>query len=138
MKSKVDEAIKYFNSGLNCSQAILSTYCEQFVLDKETAIKLSCGLGAGMGRLGKTCGVVTGAYLLIGLIYGDEKEKTYQLVQEFEKRFVERNKTTDCEKLLGVDLINGDKAIAKQMVTKVCPAMVKDAAEIIEAILEIA
>lgn len=91
-----------------------------------------------MGRLGKTCGAVTGAYLLIGLMYGEEIEKTYQFVQEFEKRFIERNKTTDCEKLLGVDLINGDKAIAKQMVTKVCPIMVNDVAEILEAILETA
>lgn len=86
MKSKVNEAVKCFSSGFNCSQAILSTYCEQFGLDKKTAIKLSCGLGAGMGRLGKTCGAVTGAYLLIGLMYGEETEKTYQVVQEFEKK----------------------------------------------------
>lgn len=60
------------------------------------------------------------------------------MFRSLKKRFIERNKTTDCEKLLGVDLINGDKAIAKQMVTKVCPIMVKDAAEILEAILETA
>ena len=58
-KSKVNEAVDCFNNGFNCSQAILSTYCEQFGLDKITALKLSCGLGAGMGRLGETCGAVT-------------------------------------------------------------------------------
>lgn len=51
MKSKVNEAVKCFKGGLNCSQAILSTYCEQFGLGKETAIKLSRSFGAGMGRL---------------------------------------------------------------------------------------
>lgn len=135
MKSKVDEAVECFNNGLNCSQAILSTYCEQFGFNKETAIKLSCGFGAGMGKLGKTCGAVTGAYLLIGLKYGEEKEKTYQLVQAFEKRFVKRNKTTDCKELLGVDLLHDDKEKAKQRVSEICSAVVKDAAEMIEDIL---
>lgn len=142
MKSKVNEAIECFSNGFNCSQAILTTYCEQFGLDKETALKLSCGLGAGMGRLGATCGAVTGAYLLIGLKYGkcfaqddEAKEKTYQLIQEFERQFTERNKTTNCHDLLGVDLRYGDKESALSKVKQICPKMVKDAAEIIEAIL---
>jgi len=141
--SKVNEVLDLFNKGFSCSQAILSVYCRQFGLDKEIALKLSCGLGAGMGRLGETCGAVTAAYLLIGLKYGkylehddDAKEKTYRLVQEFERIFVERNKTTGCRGLLGVDLIRGDKQTASIRVKQVCPKAVKDAAEIIESILE--
>ncbi|MEA5144351.1 MAG: C-GCAxxG-C-C family protein [Oscillibacter sp.] len=85
-QSKVNEALACFNDGFNCSQAILSTYCEEFGLDKKTALQLSCGLGAGMGRLGETCGAVSGAYLLIGLKYGKfskedvEKSRTVQNV----------------------------------------------------------
>lgn len=142
MKSKVNEVIECFSNGFNCSQAILSTYCEEFGLDKETALKLSCGFGGGMGRCGATCGAVTGAYLLISLAYGQceknddlAKEKTYALVQEFAKKFEERNKTTICRELLEVDLMNGDKQKASQQVSKICPKVIKDAAEIIESIL---
>jgi len=143
MKSKVNEAVACFNDGFNCSQAIFSTYCEDFGLDKKTALKIACGLGAGMGRLQETCGAVSGAYLLIGLKYGkcvkdDEaaKEKTYTLIREFTKRFEERNKTTNCRELLGVDLINGDKQKASERVKTLCSKMVRDAAEIIEDMLE--
>ena len=141
-QSKVNDAVACFNDKFNCSQAILSTYCEEFGMDKTTALKVACGLGAGMGRLQETCGAVSGAYLLIGLMYGkhtkeDEpaKEKTYAMVREFSKLFEERNKTTNCRELLGVDLINGDKQAAAERVKFVCPKMVSDAAEILETIL---
>jgi len=141
-QSKVSEAVDCFNDGFNCSQAILSTYCEEFGMDKKTALQIACGLGAGMGRLQDTCGAVSGAYLLIGLKYGKfsreddpAKEKTYAMVREFAALFEERNKTTSCRELLGVDLIHGDKQTAAEKVKNICPKMVRDAAEIIEKIL---
>lgn len=140
--SKVQQAIDCFNSGFNCSQAILSTYCEDLGLDKETALKIACGLGAGMGRLGDTCGAVSGSYLLIGLKYGqyrsddkEAKEKTYAMVRDFAELFKERNKTTNCRELLGVDLICGDKQTALERVKVVCPQVVRDTAEILEQML---
>ena len=144
MKSKVDEAVEFFTNGkgFNCAQAILSTYCEDFGLDKETALKLSCALGAGMGRLGHACGAVSGACLVIGLKHGkflpddrESKEKTYALEQEFEKKFVERNQTANCNELLQIDLRYGDREKIKERSLEVCPRIVKDAAEILESIL---
>ena len=141
-QSKVNDAVACFNDGFNCSQAILSTYCGEFGMDKKTALRISCSLGAGMGRLQETCGAVSGAYLLIGLKYGKvlkdddpAKEKTYAMVQEFSRLFTERNSTTKCRELLGIDLINGDRQTALERVKSICPRMVKDAAEIIETIL---
>jgi C_GCAxxG_C_C family probable redox protein len=144
MKNRIDEALECFDRGekFNCAQAILSTYCEDLGLDKETALKLACGLGAGMGRLGHTCGAVSGAYLVIGLKHGhyilkdkESKEKTYALVQEFERRFNERNQTTICRELLQVDLLHDDKKTINEQVNRICPRAVKDAAEILESIL---
>ena len=142
MKSKINEVMDCFNSGFDCSQAILSTYCEDFGLDKETALKISCGLAAGMARLGHTCGAVTGAYLVISLKYGKcsledkaAKEKTFELIQEFDKRFIEKNRSANCRKLIDVNLQTGDMEYAKRQVKEICPALVKDAAEILEAIL---
>ena len=90
-----------------------------------------------MGRLGKTCGAVTGAYMLIGLIHGDDKEKTYEMVQEFSERFIDRNKSTDCKVLLDVDLITGDMDFAAKQVQRICPDLVKDATEILEELLSL-
>ena len=142
MKSRVNEVMDCFNSGFDCSQAILSTYCEDFGLDKETALKISCGLAVGMARLGHTCGAVSGAYLAISLKYGKcllednaAKEKTFELIQEFDRRFIAKHGSTNCRDLVGVDFLTGDKEFAKQQVKKICPTLVKDAAEILEAIL---
>jgi len=141
-KSKVNVAVTCFGDGFNCSQAVFSTYCEDLGLDKTHALKIACGFGAGMGRLQETCGAVTGAYMLIGLMHGkcskeDEqaKEKTYALVREFSRVFEERNTTTNCLELLGVDLISGDKQVASERVKTICPKVVRDAAEIIEQLL---
>jgi len=153
-QSKVENAVECFQNGFNCAQAILSTYCEDFGLDKETALKTACGLGAGMGRLGEVCGAVSAAYLLIGLHYGmhlteDElkhadiffKEKTYATVKEFARQFEERNKTTVCRELLGVDFVSDGnysesrKQLINEQVKIICPKMVRDAAELVEKLL---
>ncbi|WP_310604094.1 C-GCAxxG-C-C family protein [Anaerosporobacter sp.] len=140
-KNKVEEVMGCFGE-YDCSQAILSAWCEEYGLDKETALKLSCGFAGGMARLGHTCGAVTGAYLVISLKYGKcqpgdvkAKEKTFELIQEFDKRFIEKNDTTNCRELLGVDLRYGDIQYAKEQVQKKCSGLVRDAAEILEAIL---
>lgn len=142
MQSKANEAVACFNDGFNCSQAILSTYCEEFGLDKKTALQIACGLGAGMGRMQETCGAVSGACLLIGLRHGKchkeddpAKEKTYAMVREFHRRFQERNGVTSCRELLGVDLMTGDRQTVAERVKVVCPNAIRDAAEIIEEIL---
>ena len=142
VQSKAKDAVACFNEGFNCAQAVLSTYCEQFGLDRETALRVACGLGGGMGRLQETCGAVSGAYLVIGLKYGQcakddaaAKEKTYALVQEFARRFEAKNKSTNCRALLGVDLIGGDRQTASACVKQICPKMVQDAAEILESLL---
>ena len=141
-QSKVNDAVACLDGGFNCSQAILSTYCEEFGLDKKTALKISCGFGGGMGRLQETCGAVSAAYLLIGLKHGKylkddtaAREKTYALVREFAKLFEERNKTTSCRELLGVDMVKDDRQAVRARVREVCSKVVQDAAEIIEKIL---
>ncbi len=141
MKSKVNDVLHCFNSGFDCSQAMLSTYCEELGLEKETALKMTCGLAAGMARLGSTCGAVTGAYLVISLKHGkylledsEAKEKTFKLIQEFDRLFTEKHSSTNCRELLGVDLRNGDLILAHERVHERCPYFVKDAAEILESV----
>ena len=128
-----------------CSQAVLSTYCQKFGLDQETALKIAGAFGGGMCHMGKTCGAVTGAFMVIGLKYGmtkveDElaKEKTCDLVREFVKRFEVRNGSIMCKELLACDISTPEgmkMAEDKKLFETLCPKLVQDTAEIIEQIL---
>ena len=78
----------------NCAQAILSTFSEQFGLDRSLALRLAQGFGAGMAHSGRTCGAVTGAYMVLGLsqkLSPDNQrgslDATYELIREFDHRF---------------------------------------------------
>jgi C_GCAxxG_C_C family probable redox protein len=109
--NRVDQAVSCFKRGVNCSQAVLSTYCEQFGLAKEAALRLAAGFGGGMGRMGDTCGAVTGAFMVLGLKYGpveatdqQAKETVYERVRELARRFEARNGTTVCRDLIQCDI----------------------------------
>ncbi len=146
MSAKSEQAVRKFRKGFNCSQAVLSVYAEEFGLCRETALKIACGFGGGMGRMALTCGAVTGAFMVIGLKYGNVdanekeiKEKTYGLVREFARRFEKRNGPSICRELLGCD-ISGPEGLksAKDngLFDSVCPGLVRDAVEILEEMLE--
>jgi len=145
--SKVQEAVICFNESFSCSQAVFSTYANQFGLDKETALKVSASFGGGMARMGSTCGAVTGAFMVIGLKYGktraeDEaaKEKTYQVVREFVSRFKECNGSITCRELLGCDISTEDgakKAREEKLFITICPNLVKNSAQLLEEILNL-
>jgi len=139
-------AIAKFNEGFNCSQSVLFPFANMFNLNEETALKISCGFGAGMGRQQETCGAVTAAYMLIGLKYGksrsDEeelKEKTYLKVCEFTKKFCQKHKTIKCSELLvGCDFVSleGKKRFKNESLKeKVCVLCVGDSVDILKEIL---
>ncbi len=140
-----DQAVSLFDSGLNCSQAILMAFSEGSALDPELAAKLAGGFGGGMGRMAGTCGAVTGAILVLGLQRGTAspddkagKENSYRLVREFAARFQARNQSITCRDLLGCDIgttAGLETAKAKGVFRTVCPKMVHDAAEILEEML---
>jgi C_GCAxxG_C_C family probable redox protein len=106
-----EKAIVSFKSGLNCAQAVLTAYSEEMNFDKKLALSIACGFGGGMGRLQETCGAVTGSYMVLG-VYNfkkftdnrDRKEKTYDMIQQFSRKFKQINGTTDCITLLKCDL----------------------------------
>ncbi len=95
-----------------------------------------------MGRLGLTCGAVTGAVMVIGLKYGkaqppDEpaKQKTYRLVQEFMGKFAAVNRTTVCRDLIGCDLTTEEglkTARANGVFQNECLKYIRDAVKILE------
>ena len=89
-----------FMSGLNCSQSVFCAYAEDYGMDAATAAKVSCGLGGGVGRMREVCGAVTGATLVLGLKYGEDKAAVYPHVQEFCRRYKEETGSIVCRELL--------------------------------------
>jgi C_GCAxxG_C_C family probable redox protein len=111
MKPHEQKAIDAFRSGLNCAQSVITAYNDSLKFDYKQALCLSCGFGAGMGRLQETCGAVTGAYMVFGFyncekysVNKDRKAETYSMVRKFAAQFKEKNGCTDCRNLLGCDL----------------------------------
>ena len=140
----VNIAVESFREGLNCSQAIVAAYCQQFGLDRRMGAKVATGFGGGM-RMAGACGAVTGAFMILGLKYGNTtaqdqpaKANTYKMVKEFTKRFKARNGSVICKDLLKKDISTGEgmkQAQESGDFSKRCPQMVKDAAEILEKML---
>jgi len=134
------------NGGLNCSQAILTAFGEQFGMDAETAKMLGRPWGGGMGHLSETCGYLTGAILVLAQAYkhNDEdqaREEVFEAVRELFSRFEKRRSKTSCKELLGAD-ISTDEGLKKikqeQLVKKICcgdGGIGQDVAEILEELI---
>lgn len=145
MNTLEQKAITCFQSGYNCAQSVLSAYTDEFQYDNTLAMELSCGFGGGMGRLQKTCGAVTGSFMVIGIYnsrkFSDiktQKEQSYKMVQSFSEKFKSMHGTLDCDSLLKCNL-NTDEGhlffkennLAKTM----CEQCIKDSLGIIEELI---
>jgi len=98
MSERIEKAAEYHRQGFNCAQAVVCAYCDLVDLDFRTAFKISEGLGFGMGKLGQTCGAVSGMFLLASMKNSDgnvdapaTKRATYALVNELGQAFKEKN-----------------------------------------------
>ena len=139
--SKVQDAVSAFESGFNCSQAIVRTYGPDYGLSVLDSVRVSCGFGGGMRR-GDTCGAVTGALMVLGLRFGAQdasdtsaKVAVYPKVGEFQSRFESRCDSVACRDLLGCDISTPEgmeHATRDNLFKTVCPRMVQVAAEILE------
>jgi C_GCAxxG_C_C family probable redox protein len=142
---RVSHALSTFGSGFNCSQSVLTAFCSEFGLNGEMAFKIACSFGGGMGRTGNTCGAVTGAFMVLGLKFGQArsddraaKEKTYALVREFVNLFAEEHGSVECSELLACDISTPEgfkMADEKGLFKTICPKCVEDAVRILEKIV---
>ena len=139
---KSQDSAELFRNGFLCSQSILAACCDNYGLDKNSALKIANGFGSGM-RCAEICGAVSGAVLVIGLKYGytNAKDRTAKKlcdakVEEFVRVFTERNKGCIlCRDILGCDvttLEGRQKAIDEKLFTTICMDTVVSAATILE------
>ena len=134
MKTRVEETIARHDKGFNCAQAVACTYCDLVGADEETMFRMTEALGLGMGGMQGTCGAISGALALVGLLNssGDlenptTKAKTYGLNKEILENFQKRNGSVICHEL---------KGIGTGKVLRSCPDCIMDACEFFENLYE--
>lgn len=132
----------------NCAQAVACAFCEQLGLEQEKARALASCFGGGMGRLREVCGAVSGALLVLGALGGDydpadraAKAAQYGRVQEFARRFREKNGSIVCRELLGLRAGQQDAPMPSARTKayyagRPCAEIVASAAEILQQMLE--
>ncbi len=144
---RVEKAKELFESGCNCSQAVICAYSDLFGMDETTAMRVSEGFGGGMGRMRLTCGAVSGMFMLAGLKYGkgipdDLATRTlvYETVQKMAREFEEMNGSIVCGDLLGLNKPQDNGAVPTKRdgefyKKRPCVGCVEDCAKIVEKYL---
>lgn len=133
MESRIEQTIEKRNKGYNCAQALACTYCDLVGMDEETMFRMTEGLGVGMGNMEGTCGAVSGACILAGMVKStgnldvpDSKAASGRLARQIIEHFEERNSTVTCKDLKG-------KETGKML--RSCPDCIRDAAEFVEKLV---
>lgn len=129
-------AEELFKSGLNCSQSVFGAFAADYSIAPDLAAKISCGLGGGVGRMREVCGAVTGASLVLGLKYGEDKTTTYPFVQRFCDLFKAQCGSIVCRELLeGTSATQGgqpEERTKEYYAKRPCAELVKLAVRILE------
>ena len=146
MRNRGEEAYNYFLQGYNCSQAVVMAYRDFFpphALD--TILSLASPFGGGMGRLREVCGTVSGAFIVLGSIYGfnvpgdsEKKKILYGKMQEFAALFEKENGSIICRDLLGLkgrSNPNPEERTKEYYEKRPCPKLWLSSASILEGFL---
>lgn len=147
MSKHSDRAVELFKQGFNCSQAVFVAFIDEFDMDEETALKVSAGLGGGVGRLREVCGTISGAAMVAGMLYGatqgdrqDQKAETYRIVQQIAEEFKKQNSTIICRELLKIKASEKQTHIPDERTDEYykkrpCLKTIEDTAKIIDKII---
>jgi C_GCAxxG_C_C family probable redox protein len=147
MRSKSEITVDKFLGGYNCAQSVFYAFCDDLNLEKNRALKIACGFGAGMGLKGEVCGAVSGGIMVLGTKYGrGEKDGrtatdlTYSKTRELMSLFAEKHGSFICRKLIdGLDLTTGEgqkQFIEKDLLNKACKPCVQSVVEILENLMQ--
>ena len=142
-----EQARALFLEGYNCAQAVFCAFADVTQLDRDAAARMASSFGGGMGRLREVCGTVSAALMVLGMVRGysdptdpEAKKAHYRLVQEYARRFKEKNGTIICRELLaGVETTPGDEPEARTpeyYARRPCPRLAYEAAEVLDEILK--
>ena len=107
MANKQNLAMEYHNQGYNCAQAVALPFCEEMGLEPSLVKRATEGFGAGMGGRTQTCGALSGAIFVAGVLKADannpgSKIDTYKVCGEMSEQFVQECGSGVCEVIKGL------------------------------------
>lgn len=106
-------AAGYHDHGFNCAQSVICALAPYVGLDPKTAFSVAEGFGAGMGGMTETCGAISGGIMALGQVQSSgfdapgSKGATYRRARAYCDAFREKNGSTVCRELKGVDAASG-------------------------------
>ena len=113
-------------------------------MEEALALRLGTNFGGG-ARKGELCGAVSGALMVLGLLYGHSeggdaaaKARSYALAEEYMNRFIRENGSAVCRELLGYDLSVPEQMASireKELFQVRCPEIIRSAAAILDELL---
>ena len=134
MESRKKIAIEKHDLGYNCAQSVALTYADLVDMAPKHLFKITEGFGLGGGNMQGTCGAISGAIALIGLLnscgdleHPSTKAQTYALGREILERFKAQNGSVLCHELKGV---------GTGKVLRSCPDCIMDACQLFEELYE--
>lgn len=139
------KSFSQFNRGFSCSQRVFATLGEELGIERQQALRLATGFGAGIAYQGNICGAVSGAIMAIGLKHGNDEpsvqdfsNKAIFLTRELIQRIIAKHGCYTCKGLTRIDHMNleeGMKLYKEQGIAeKICRPVIKDCIEIVEEI----
>ena len=107
-KNRKQKAVELFNERYNCAQCIMLAYCDLVDINEDLAFRISSGFEGGIAKLGKTCGTINAAVMLLSLRYGetnkldvDSKMKRREIIRNFVNEFKQNHsKGINCADIL--------------------------------------
>ena len=131
---RVEKALENQRMGCNCSQAIGCAFCDIAGIDEGQMFGLMEGFGLGGGDMQGTCGAVSGAAAVIGMLTSSctpespvTKQKTMKAVRALAASFREKNGSTICKDLKGAET---------GKVLRSCSGCVEDAAKLLQEYID--
>lgn len=140
----IEKTVELFGQGYMCSQAVFAAFSEQFGVAEKQALQIGACFGGGMNK-SEVCGACTGALMALGMRYGqvnlnDQASRAQENAKavEFLEKFKKRKGSYICRDILGCDISTEEGrayALDNGLFGKLCPEMVKTAAEIVAEML---
>lgn len=111
MMTRAEFAKQQQTKGANCAQSIALAYQDLVPVSPKHLFQAAEGFGGGMGQMQETCGLLTGLYMIIGLLFSDgnlekgqTKLQTYEKIRALHDAFKAELGATHC-----LDLLDGQK-----------------------------
>lgn len=121
----------------NCAQMILARYAKHLGADEGRLERLGFGLVGGLQE-GSVCGAYLAAVLVLGLAYGEDKEKFNENLARFKEIYFKTQKSSICKEVLGYDLSKPAELeiiLEKGLFAQICPRAISDSMRALNQIL---